>query len=251
MTEKLVLPNIRKLFIPDPGYTMYDGDLKGADAQVVAWEAEDDDLKAAFRAGLDVHSKNAEDMLGTAFTSLPAGSDARKKIRQENKVLVHATNYGGTARGLAPRVGKLVIEIERWQHRWFSLHPGIKKNFHGKIRSSLEHNRTVTNPYGFRRVYFDRIDESFTEALAWIPQSVVALTTYYGALQLEAKFPQVEIYLQTHDSITWQVPHSKSIPASEMMEALRVRTPYDDPLFIPWDLKGGTKSWGELEKLKG
>lgn len=248
--DKLVLPNVRKLFIPDPGYTMYDGDLKGADAQVVAWEAEDEDLKSAFRAGIDVHVKNAEDMLGTKFTSLPLGSHARDKMRQDNKVAVHATNYGGQPRGLASRLGWLVHDMERWQARWFSLHPGIKTNFHGKVRRALEKNRTVTNVYGFRRVYFDRIDESFTEALAWIPQSVVALTTYYGAFQLEEKFPQVELYLQTHDSITWQVPFARSIPFQEMARTLVVHTPYSDPLYIPWDIKGGTKSWGELEKLK-
>ena len=55
MPLSIRLPNVRKLFITDPGYVMYEADLKGADAQVVAWEAEDDDLKAAFRAGVDIH----------------------------------------------------------------------------------------------------------------------------------------------------------------------------------------------------
>lgn len=84
--EKLVLPNVRKLIIPDPGYAIYEADLAGADAQVVAWEAEDDDLKSAFRAGLDVHSKNAEDMWGTEFTRLPIGSHARhtKKTAEQS-----------------------------------------------------------------------------------------------------------------------------------------------------------------------
>lgn len=75
----LVLPNVRKLFIPDPGYTIYEADLRGADAMVVAWEADDEDLKDAFRRGLDVHAKNAEDMLGSLFTH--AVGHARDKIR--------------------------------------------------------------------------------------------------------------------------------------------------------------------------
>ena len=56
------LPNVRELFLPDPDHVMFECDLKGADAQVVAWEADDEDLKAAFRAGIDVHSKNAKDI---------------------------------------------------------------------------------------------------------------------------------------------------------------------------------------------
>ena len=39
------MPNIRKLYVPDPGYEIFDIDFSGADAQVVAWEADDKPLK--------------------------------------------------------------------------------------------------------------------------------------------------------------------------------------------------------------
>lgn len=245
----IVLPNVRKLFLPDPSYTIFDADLAGADAQVVAWEAEDEDLKAAFRAGLDVHSKNAEDMLGTAFTSLPADSYARAKKRKENKQGVHLTNYGGTARTMATVLGWTVHSAEQFQRRWFSLHPGIKKNFHGKVEASLRATRSVRNPFGFQRVFFDRIDSCFPEALAWIPQSTVALNTYHGAFQLEAKFPQVEILLQVHDSLVFQFPTSQTPDYNLIRSTLAVTTPYPDPLIIPWGLAASDKSWGEVKKV--
>src|SRR5688572_14551564 len=104
---KIKLPNVRKLLIPDPGYTMFDADLVGADAQVVAWEAEDEDLKAAFRAGLDVHDKNAEDMFGRAYTQLAGDKDSgpKSRKRKECKQGVHLTNYGGTARAITQVLG--------------------------------------------------------------------------------------------------------------------------------------------------
>lgn len=244
----VILPNVRKLFIPDPGYVIFDADLSGADAQVVAWEAEDEDLKAAFRAGIDVHSKNAEDMLGPAFTSLPGkgvkGSPYDRK-RQQNKVAVHLTNYGGSARTLAITQGWLVIEAERFQRRWFSLHPGIEKNFQGGVRAALASSRTVYNRFGFPRPYFDRIDSCFGEALAWIPQSTVALNTYLGAFALEAAFPKVEFLLQVHDSLTFQFPLAAAPSEEEIATALRVLTSYDDPLYIPWKVSKSTKSWGD------
>ena len=49
------LPNVRRTIIPDPGYTIVDADLAGADAQVVAWEAGDEKLKSAFSAGAAIH----------------------------------------------------------------------------------------------------------------------------------------------------------------------------------------------------
>jgi DNA polymerase-1 len=244
----LVLPNVRKLFIPDPGYTMFEADLKGADAQIVAWEAEDEDLKEAFRKGLDIHAKNAEDMWGTEFTKLSGhAKDAR---RQQCKRTVHLTNYGGTPRTIAIAIGWTTHESETFQRRWFGLHPGIKSNFQGKIQRSLHQTRTVFNKYGFRRRFFGRIDDAFTEALAWIPQSSVALTTFYGAFQLEYHFPKTEILLQVHDSLVFQIPNSCLPTVEELKMALLVSIPYDDPLFIPWDIKYSTRSWGEMEKYK-
>ena len=45
--EKIKLPNVRKMFVPDLGYVVFDCDLAGADAQVVAWEAGDDNCHPA------------------------------------------------------------------------------------------------------------------------------------------------------------------------------------------------------------
>jgi DNA polymerase I-like protein with 3'-5' exonuclease and polymerase domains len=57
---ELGMPNIRKLFIPDPGCTIFDADLDRADLQVVVWEAEDVELKQMLREGVDIHSENAK-----------------------------------------------------------------------------------------------------------------------------------------------------------------------------------------------
>jgi DNA polymerase-1 len=250
MTSKIVLPNVRKLFTPDPGYVLFDADLAGADAQVVAWEAEDEDLKAAFRAGLDVHAKNAEDMWGASFARLEPQSHAWKSKRKQCKQAVHLTNYGGSGRAMAMVLGWTVREAEDFQRRWFSLHPGIKHNFHGRVQKALDSSKTVYNKFGFRRVYFDRPDQCFTEALAWIPQSTVGLTTYYGEMQLLEKYPYCEDLLQVHDSLVFQMPkHHNGWTYKGIVEALAVPIPYDDPLIIPWGLAMSETSWGDCKKV--
>lgn len=248
----IVLPNVRKLLIPDPGYVLFDADLAGADAQVVAWEAEDEDLKAAFRAGLDVHDKNAEDMWGSMYTQLPGDADRGPKAakRKQTKVCVHLTNYGGTPNAIAMTQGWTRHEAERFQHRWFSMHPKIKTNFHGRVQKALDTNRTVYNRFGFRRVFFDRIDSIFPEALAWIPQSTVALVTYRGAIQLEKKWSFVEMLLQDHDNLVFQLPQREAWTHKDIREGLAVPVPYDDPLTIPWGLASSERSWGHVEKVK-
>lgn len=258
----LILPNVRKFFLADPGYTMFEADLKGADAQVVAWEMDDEDLKGAFRAGVDIHSKNAEDMWGSEFTKLPTKSYARDFKRQECKHTVHGIHYGCTPRTTAIQRGWLVSEAERFHKRWISLHPGVD-TYHRRVREALASTRTICNAFGFRRVFYDRIENCFTEALAWIPQSTVALNTYKGALQLESRYwPGHHAYsyipesgdfsgllLQTHDSINFQFPSTSIPPIEQLKETMRVKIPYPDPLYIPWDLKMSTKSWGEMSKV--
>lgn len=252
MSKTTTLPNIRKMFIPDPGMTIFDVDLAGADAQVVAYEAEDHDLIAAFRAGLDVHSKNAEDLWGRAFTSLSGdkSNGPKSKRRQQCKQGVHATNYGGSARTLAKVLGWTVHEADSFQKRWFNIHPGIKTNFHGRIESDLRTTRMVTNRFGYRRVYFDRIDSCFTEALAWVPQSTVAETSFRGGLQLEEQCGWVEMLLQVHDSLVFQVRNEHENRLDEIRIGLRIAIPYDDPLTISWGLSRSRVSWGDCEAVK-
>jgi hypothetical protein len=95
---ELHLPNIRTLFIPDPGYTFFDGDLDRADLQVVVWEADDQELKAILREGVDVHAENAK-TLGCP--------------RQMAKMWVHGTNYGGTPELWRSIVASLCIELRK------------------------------------------------------------------------------------------------------------------------------------------
>lgn len=264
MSKTTTMPNVRKMFIPDPGYVIFDVDLAGADAQVVAYEAEDMDLINAFKGGLDVHSKNAEDLWGRAFTSLAGDKDSgpKSKRRKECKQAVHATNYGGSARTLSKVLGWTVAEAAAFQKRWFDIHPGIKQNFHGRIEASLRNSRMVTNRFGMRRVYFDRIDSCFTEALAWVPQSTVAEVSFRGGLQLVertdgvydargqlVRFGWVEILLQVHDSLVFQVRKENAHRIEELRAGLRYPVPYTNPnpLVIQWGVAKSEISWGDCQ----
>jgi uracil-DNA glycosylase family 4 len=62
--RQLLLPNMRKMFIPDSGMTFFDVDLDRADLMVVIWEADDDGLRNAVAAGVDLHTYNASALFG-------------------------------------------------------------------------------------------------------------------------------------------------------------------------------------------
>lgn len=227
----LSLPNIRRLFIPDPGFVFFDLDLDRADLQVVVWEADDQELKAMLREGVDIHTENSR-VLGVT--------------RDLAKRWVHGTDYGGGPRTMAQSCGIPVADAERMQKRWFAAHPGIKR-WHERTGLDLRTRHYVTNRFGYRRHYFERVDGVLPEALAWIPQSTVACVINRIWLNLWDNFRGlVEVLLQVHDSLAGQFPASAdALPA--LRSAAQVVIPYDDPLIIPVGIKTSTKSWGDCD----
>ena len=185
--------------------------------------------------------------------------------------------------------------------RWFHLHPKILQ-WHERVMRYLQGTQcwkcdnldvtlgrrcdkcgaalggTVGNKFGFRRKYFERIDESLLPgALAWIPQSTVAFctelgwTSIAGGPSFAAQFghaervtyewsqllvePQsyakwhnvVRFLIQVHDSIVFQVPEEYEHDVPQIVKDMRVVVPYDDPLIIPMSFAMSKKSWGDCE----
>ena len=225
--DDMALPNIRKIFIPDSGFTFFDMDLDRADLQVVVWEADDQELKAMLREGVDVHAENARS-LGCS--------------RQMAKSWVHGTNYGGSPRTMAINCGLSVAQASTMQKRWFQIHPGIER-WHRRVEAQLHTKRFVENRFGYRRFYFDRVEALLPEALAWIPQSTVAITINRIWLNLYTHLPEVQVLLQVHDSLAGQFP--KHFDQSRILPYTRIQIPYEDPLVIPVGMKTSDLSWGD------
>ncbi len=229
------LPNVRDLFQPDVGMLIADIDLDRADLQVVVWEANDGDLKAMLHEGADIHEENAK--------VLHSSRDMAKRF-------VHGTNYGGSPRTMAINCGLTTHYADQMQKRWFSAHPGIK-DWHERTEMALQTKRCVYNAFGFRRYYFDRIEGLLPEALAWVPQSTVALVTNMGLRDLHSTLAPVELLLQVHDSIVLQYPRELDKELRpKIRDAMLVEIPYDDPLTIPVGLKISDKSWGACQEAK-
>jgi uracil-DNA glycosylase family 4 len=242
--RQLIVPNIRKLFVPDSGMTFFDVDLDRADLMVVIWEADDDDLRAAVCEGIDLHTYNASVLFGVPETAVTYA------LRQAAKQFAHGTNYGGSARTMAITCGLTVHASEVAQRRWFAAHPGIKE-WHRRTEAQLQALREVRNVFGFRRRYFDRIESVLPEALAWQPQSVVALVINRGWKNLAEKMPEVQVLLQVHDSLAGQFPTHRAKPIMrDMKRHLEIEIPYSRPLTIGVGISTSTKSWGDVEETE-
>lgn len=249
------MPNIRSIFVPDPGYTWIELDLQRADLFVVCWEANDEILKTAMLAGADIHLLNAFVLTGKEpppITELIEGHPtyathrkSLKLIREFAKVFCHGSNYGGGPKTMAGHTGRSIAEVERAQRIWFTAHPGILK-WHDRVKSEVIARRFVANKLSYRWYVFDRVDSIIPEAIAWGPQSTVAVVINRIWDNIFAKLPYVQVLAQVHDSLCMQCPTGRLAEAlPQIEECAKIVIPYNDPLTIPVTIKTSNKSWGD------
>lgn len=240
----LMLPNIRKLSIPDPDMTMFDIDLDSADLRIVTWESDCTWMKEHFKAG----RKPYIEVMREYYKNPAMTKSSHPREYGMFKALCHGTNYLGTADGLAPRLGLLVHEVERIQKWYFSLAPEIAR-WQAEIKKQVSGRRYIENAWGYRFYFFDKIEGTiFNQAVAWIPQSSVAILINHGLVNIYEQMPEAELLLQVHDSLVGQVPTAhKDHLLPEVVRHCSVPIPYADPLVIPVGIVSSEKSWGDCD----
>lgn len=239
---RLVAPNLRQMFLPDPGYTWLDIDLEKADLVTVACEAEDEELLQQLESGYNPYREAAAKYLKLAPEDVPHTTYTRYKS------MCHAYDYVGRPPTVARNTGLLVSEAELFYHWWFGEHPGIPR-WHRRLEAELRARRTVRNIFGYRTVYFDRLDGLLPEAAAWIGQSTTAITINKALTRIRREVPEAEMLLQVHDSGDIQVRTERLAQVlPRIRECFRVVLPYKRPAVIGFELKLSDRSWGHVDK---
>lgn len=226
---------------------MFDTDLSKADLRIVAWEADDAELKSMLREGRDPYVETAREYYRDPSITKTRSDGSIHPAYDRFKRFSHGTNYLGTPHGLSGRISGLSIhEADRAQKWYFGKYPAIKK-WHERVINQVKTKHYVENVWGYRRYYFDRIDDAlFRQAVAWIPQSTVALLINKIWLRIWDEYKHIWILLQVHDSLVGQFPSHRLVECQEQLEkAADYVIPYMDPLVIPVGIKCSDKSWGD------
>lgn len=268
------LPNIKKLFVPEPGWVYVDVDLEQADAQVVAWESGCQRLKDIFKDETkDFHSENAfgfyegikGEQVGKYSVPLDDGRvmwKAEDEWRKPLKAGGHATNYRTTAPTLAKALDCTVSEAQDFINTWFELNPEILE-WHKRTEEEVYGRGYVENKFGFKRRFLGRIDHNtLAEAQAWVPQSTVGNVINQGWVNIEREINKnvgghrywdgkdfVRVSFQVHDSLVMKVRErdlQSLLP--DIRECMLVTIPYDDPLVIGLgNPEVSSSSYGEVK----
>lgn len=230
-------PDVRSMIVPEPGRVLVELDLRSADLHVVVWECNDDEMRAMLAEGVDFYEQ---------------ASKALGITRDLGKSFIHGTNYGGKPRTMASVCGITVHEAERLQARWFQMHPSIRR-WHQRVERALTTSASVSTAFGYTIRFFDRLESLLPEALAWIPQTTVALVinqiwrnVYYSPLRFV-----FDPILPVHDSLLFDAAPDWRDHLDELKRAATVVVPYRPrPLIIPFEVAFSEVSWSKMDMQK-
>lgn len=268
-----IAPNLRYVFVADPGWKLCVIDLEQVEARDVGFFCgclfDDWTYLNACESG-DLHTNNAK----LVWPELPWLGDSKKdreianrnfyrefSYRDMSKRGGHLSNYMGTS-WMMSRALKIPISIaDDFQVRYIlgrlaGKHgPEIAPAFPAIPRWwqwTAEQLQTVgylTTPFGRKRHFFGRPGDDTTvrEAIANLPQSTTADRTNLGLWRVWKYMPQVQLLAQTYDSITFQYRETEDENAtiSRALKLMRVelRAPNGRSYVVPGEAKIGW-NWG-------
>jgi DNA polymerase-1 len=269
--------DLRRMFIPDPGFIFLEPDLSGAEARVVAILADDFRLLKAFKYDIDIHRLTAawifncapEEDLELFWKSEDAIGSLAAKInsilkwniddeqRQLGKKFRHAGNYDMQKRTASENAGISEWRAEQILKKFHDTNPNIRLKFHKEIQEALSNNnRTLVSPNGRQRLFLNKWgDELFKEAYAQIPQSTVSDQNKKAAMACEYRIPSLQILVESHDSFLAQIPINELDAAIPIIrEEMESEIDFKNCslsrgiLKIPCEIKIG-ENWEDMKKI--
>ena len=255
-------------FLADSGYIFYGMDLSQAENRIVAYVGRITQMIEAFEKGEDIHGLTARIMINIFYghekgasidiRSMAPIGDGKHTWRDWGKKANHGLNYDlgyktfSLYNEITERDGKVIVDI---YHRAY---PGVRGGFHAYVKQCINKNRTLTNLMGRKTVFTDRLDDAlYKDGYACIPQGTVGDLIdqrglnyiYYNRSPL---FRYVELLIQVHDQIGFQIPtpyhpdhpvswedHSKILTLIKASLETPLYTHYKHKFVIPVDTTMG------------
>lgn len=282
---KEVGADIRRMYIPDPGFIFIEPDLSQAEARVVALLAEDQKMLKMFEYKVDLHRVTQawiEDRFIPGFKEFDDATDPveiRKYAKQINdhlkplidddarqmgKKFRHAGHYAMQKATAAEQIGLPEWKAGQILKKFHATNPNVEGVFHRQIIEALGRNqRTLVSPNGRTRQFLNKWgEELWKEAYAQIPQSTVSDQTKMAMMAVERRTP-IRMYSESHDSWLGQIQLAmgEQYPFRFLDGAIPIikeemERPIDFKnctlsrgiLVIPSDISIGKTNWLEMEK---
>lgn len=237
-----ITPELRRIFISDPGHRLISLDLEQAESRAVGAIIfslfGDRTYLDACESG-DLHTYVAK----LCWPHLKTREDAEQPFyrhfsyRDMAKRLGHGSNYGGTPWTMSKHTKIPLHIVQEFQERYFLAFPHIRK-WHNWVAEQVMTKQVLVTALGRERLFFGRSDDDATirEAIAHEPQSLVAEVTNLGVYKVWRKCPWAQLLAQVHDAIIYQ--QEESADEAQLIKAAQSEI----EISIPFESRCGGKT---------
>ncbi|MDA1238515.1 MAG: DNA polymerase I [Proteobacteria bacterium] len=142
---------IREAFISEPGYSLLSLDYSQIELRILAEIANIEELRQAFKQGVDIHALTASEMFGVALEGMDPA------VRRQAKAINFGVIYGISGFGLARNLRIPRAEAQAFIDRYFKRFPGIKTYMESTTAFAKE-NGFVQTLFG-RKIHTPSINE--------------------------------------------------------------------------------------------
>lgn len=227
---------IRKVFIPKPGYVFLDADYSQIELRVLAHMSGDEKLIEAYREAQDIHQMTASLVFHTPL------DEVTPLQRRNAKAVNFGIVYGISSFGLGQDLNITRKEAEEYIKNYFATYPGIKSFLDGLVEAGKK-DGYVETIFKRRRPVPELssnnfMQRSFGERIAMnspiqgTAADIIKIAMIRVNEQLKEKGLQSQLILQIHDELLIEtkeeeIEEVKKILVDEMHHAAELSVPME------------------------
>ena len=240
---------IRKMFVPQPGWVFVDADYSQIELRVLSCMAEDESMQAAFRSGEDIHRVTASQVFGVPF------DDVTPQMRRSAKAVNFGIVYGISEFSLADDIGVSRQEAKAYIDSYLEKYHGVRDFMHSVVERGTKEGY-VSTLFGRRRYLPDLRDSKYMvrEAAKRMAMNTpiqgtaadiikIAMLRVFEALQTAGL--RARLVLQVHDELIVECPEEEA----ETVKAL-VTEQMEHAVSLPVPLTADAKIGGSWYEAK-
>ena len=213
---------LREFFVAEPGHVLLDADYSQIELRVLAAVAGDENMKAAFSDGLDIHTKTASEVFGLPTNMI--NSTLRSRAKAVNFGIV----YGIGAFSLSRDIGVTVSEADKYIKNYLAAYPAIAKFLTDTVEQAKK-DGFVTTYFGRRRPLpelgsSNNNIRNFGEraakntAIQGTAADIIKIAMVKVAKRLKDERLKAKLVLQVHDELIVEAPIDEADRAARILD---------------------------------
>ena len=213
---------IRRCFVAKKGYKLVSADYSQVELRLMAVVADVKALKAAFAAGIDVHTATAMQVFGLTK------EEVTPNIRRHAKAINFGVIYGISQYGLAKQIGTTNEEAKGYIDTYFAKMPEIKAYMERTIDFARK-NGYVLTPFG-RKCSVLGINDKNGRVVSFAERAAINAPLQGGAADIMKKAMNrvlellqnssfdAKILLQVHDELVLEVAENEAEEVGRLLK---------------------------------